>query len=66
MVLYSNKYIILGVIDLEVCISVQISVDEILALVTQKGSDPPKGWFTSDELKEIMENENRISIAKGS
>lgn len=52
---------------MHISVTVQVSLDDAKNLMeTQKGSDPLRGWLTTEELEEFMKDENRISAAKGS
>ena len=67
MGLYSNKYK-KGVdkwMNISVTVQISLSDGEEL-LTTKKGSDPFRGWLTNDEVEEIIKNDYRIPIAKGS
>lgn len=33
---------------------------------TEKGSDPFRGWFTKDEVEELLNNDNGILTTTGS
>lgn len=52
---------------MNISFTVQISLSDVEELLTtKKGSDPFGGWLTNDEVEEIIKNDNRIPIAKGS
>lgn len=52
---------------MNISVTVQVSLSDAEELLTtKKGSDPFRGWLTNDEVEEIIKNDYRIPIAKGS